>query len=71
MAKLTPKELTSLIIEAQCQYGKNKSLRLGQCYFNTALNLCPDLANQIRGDGCLDPFYCNDNIGAFINWLCQ
>lgn len=42
--------------------------REGQAYFNALEELLPDFANEIRGTK-LDPFYHDDRIDAFREWL--
>lgn len=45
--------------------------RQGQCYFNMLHEVRPDLANQIRGNVELDPFYVDARIGNFLAWVCN
>lgn len=42
--------------------------RKGQAYFNTLYFVNPQLADKVRGT-LLDPFYKDDNIRAFMDWL--
>lgn len=42
--------------------------RYGQAYFNALHTLAPEIANEIRGTEA-DPFYLNENIEAFFNYL--
>ncbi len=44
--------------------GKGK-LRMGQCYFNA---LPDDLVTKVAGTS-FDPFYDDDNLSAFMDWL--
>ena len=44
-------------------------IRLGQALFNALYDLKPDLANEIRGNSDIDPFYKDGNIPAFYEWL--
>lgn len=43
--------------------------RLGQLMFNVLSEMNPTLADQVRGDPTLDPFYEDQNIAAFVIWL--
>lgn len=46
--------------------------RAGQAAFNALYALRPDLANQIQRDHVnLDPFYRDENLPAFYEWLKQ
>lgn len=42
--------------------------RRGQAYFNVLHDCLPSLAERIRGTG-LDPFYDDNRLGRFLNWL--
>lgn len=43
--------------------------RAGQAAFNVLHELEPDIANEIRGDNNLDPFYRDSRLVPFTNWL--
>lgn len=43
-------------------------MRAGQAAFNTLYMVRPDMADQIRG-GALDPFYVDDRLPAFWDWI--
>lgn len=47
---------------------KPDGLRAGQAAFNTLYLVRPDLADEIRG-GDLDPFYRDDRLPAFWDWI--
>ena len=44
-------------------------LRVGQAYFNALYKIDPDLANNIRGDGYLDPYLSDDNLPNFLRYI--
>lgn len=43
--------------------------RKGQTAFNTLYALEPDMANLIRGNRYIDPFYNDGNLRTFYKWL--
>lgn len=43
--------------------------RDGQFAFNLLCDVRPDLSEQIRGGTDLDPFYRDENLPAFWEWL--
>ena len=50
----------------------NTHQRYGQCLFNVLAKVRPDLAEIIRGNDDLDPFYAEPNsqkINAFLSWV--
>ena len=45
--------------------------RRGQALFNALEDHCQVLADAIRGDANLDPYYVDENIPAMFEWLGQ
>ncbi len=71
MFKITTKEYCDIVAEMHNQFVKGKPhLRRGQCYYNALYTLRPDLANEICGTK-LDPFYVDERIPAFLEWLME
>jgi len=51
-------------------YGpRHEALRLGQWAFNCLWDEFPEIANEIRGDKKLDPFYVDSRMDAFEAYL--
>ena len=48
---------------------KNPHIRRGQASFNIAWKLFDGLAHRVIGIEGLDPFYKDENLPAFINFL--
>jgi len=63
--------LLELIKISNINCKKYPKWREGQCWFNSLCELKPELANEIRGDDSLDPFYQDENIPNFIYWVEQ
>lgn len=66
---LTEKEFDTLFRVADVKLAMNPHWRNGQSLFNALCDLHPDIANEIRGDLKLDPFYNEENIGNLLRHL--
>ena len=44
-------------------------IRKGQMWFNLLNAARPDIANRIRGAYKVDPFYRDENLGAFFSYV--
>jgi hypothetical protein len=64
-----------LIIAVVSLAGKTRkekpTLRYGQSLFNALYDLAPELADSIRGNSSIDPFYSDEHVEAFFIWLSQ
>lgn len=49
---------------------ENPTWRRGQCAFNALNRLRPELADKVRTTNA-DPFYRDDRVDAFWDWLVQ
>jgi hypothetical protein len=56
------------VAEAQA---KHPDWRTGQTHFNVLWEMRPDLAERVRGDLNLDPFYRVQNLLKFRAWVTQ
>jgi len=64
---VTPEQAYHL---AKTIYGQRpEHLRLGQWAFIRLIEVCPELAEKIRGDDKLDPFYNDSLMGAFEEYI--
>lgn len=46
-------------------------VRTGQAYYNVLAERRPDILSDVAGDRTLDPYYRDENIPAFLTWLCS
>lgn len=52
------------------EFAKNRpEWRIGQVAFNSLCEVRPEIADRIRGNGALDPFYIDANIPAFAEFV--
>lgn len=66
MRKLTNEEFNLLNEKV---LAKDKHIRSGQAYMNALYEIKPDLYNQITEEGLIDPFYNDDKIIDFLNFI--
>jgi len=68
-------EAAAIIASACAAYGREGSLRYGQCLFNAASARQPDFTSGIQGHPRLDCFHNDDNtdafMAAFVKWRCR
>jgi hypothetical protein len=50
---------------------RHSDLRIGQHMFNMLCDYNKLLANEIRGDNVLDPFYNDKKVPVFLNYIIQ
>lgn len=67
MSKLSSSEWADLNLKT-IEFYKSKHIRLGQSYMNALWKVSEDLYNVITGTDN-DPFYNDDNLTNFINFL--
>jgi len=67
--KLNEFEMEALLRIADLMLTANPDWRQGQTLFNALFELYPDIANSIRSDPQLDPFYNDENIGNLLRYL--
>ena len=64
---MTPEQAYHL---AKKIYGQRpEHLRLGQWAFSCLYDMLPELANEIRGNDQLDPFYVDSRMAAFEEYI--
>ena len=66
--KLTIKQLNDFQQGLQTYIENNPAQRYGQATFNYLYELYPEIANLIRGKQ-EDPFYDDNKLSAFYQWL--
>lgn len=66
---MNPMTFEEYVVEVQREHLSNKALRLGQAYFNVLNRHRPDLAERVRGVFTMDPFYRDNNIPSFLEFL--
>jgi hypothetical protein len=58
------------VVLANAEYiDSRRYLRRGQVFFNELYGIKPYLANRVRANAVLDPFYQDDNISAFLKFV--
>ncbi len=68
--KLTPEEVSKLVVEAGKLQNQYKALRTGQAMYNTLSDMNEELANEVNGTE-YDPFYNDARIGKFLQYITQ
>ena len=54
---------------AATYYGDNPAQRWGQALFNTLFAVHPEVAEKVRSDFRVDPFYDDDRVPAFLEFV--
>ena len=62
---MTTKDFSVYLSVVRHDKESNKGWRMGQTYFNTLVDLYPEIAETYRTTR-LDPFYKDERIGAFL-----
>ena len=66
--KISTQDFTDIYSKASEVFVNSREIRFGQALFNVLFEINSDVANEIRGTK-YDPFYRNENIGRFTEYL--
>ena len=67
--KLTEQEFDILFRVVDVKLAMYPHWRNGQALFNALYDLHPKIANDVRGEPTLDPFYNEENVGNLLRYL--
>ena len=67
--KLTKKQIIEYAELFECELESHKNWRLGQTAFNVLCDIHPLLAEKVRGNGDIDPFYVDKHIPKFFEFI--